>query len=178
MGGLAEDDDGYLYDQAFRQMIGKTSRVDTEVALNAEVLRAVALAGKVVSHHFEEALRNLGVTYQQFRAMVAIRYSGGGIQMHGIAAWLDVTPRTVTAIVDALEALALVERVHDPDDRRVFIVRLSEDGERRAAQALRVNSIQQRRVMGRLTSVEKRQLRHLSLKLMQAAQYPPEAPTT
>jgi DNA-binding MarR family transcriptional regulator len=47
---------------------------------------------------------------------------------------LGVTPRNVTGLVDALEADGLVERSPHPQDRRATLVRLSQEGNRIAAQ--------------------------------------------
>jgi DNA-binding MarR family transcriptional regulator len=164
-----EDAEGYLFDCAFRNMIA--GRVDRSQIFDAEALRSVVVAGKVVSHRFEETLRTLGISHPQFRTLMAIRYGPEeGIQMHRIAVWLGVTPRNVTAIVDHLEALGLVARVADARDRRAFFVRLTPSGEERAIAALRVNTADQKRVLGALTQEEKKQLRHLCMKLVRAAE--------
>jgi len=164
-----EDSEGYLFDCAFRNMIA--GRVDRSQIFDAEALRSVVVAGKVVSHHFEETLRTLGISHPQFRTLMAIRYGRDeGIQMHLIAVWLGVTPRYVTAIVDNLETMGLVTRVADPGDRRAFIVKLTPAGDERAVAALGVNIADQKRVLGALTQEEKKQLRHLCMKLVRAAE--------
>jgi DNA-binding MarR family transcriptional regulator len=50
--------------------------------------------------------------------------------MADLAAQLDVVPRSVTTMVDALEAAGLVGRHADPGDRRSVLVALSDDGRR------------------------------------------------
>ncbi len=44
------------------------------------------------------------------------------LRMADIAAQLDVVPRSVTTMVDGLEAAGLVVRRADPDDRRSVLV--------------------------------------------------------
>ncbi|MFN2463008.1 MAG: MarR family winged helix-turn-helix transcriptional regulator [Candidatus Dormibacteria bacterium] len=169
-----EDADGFLFDCTFRDMIA--GRVDRAQIIDAEALRSVVIAGKVVSHRFEESLRGQALTHTQFRTLMALRFgSSEGIQMHQIAGWLGVTPRNVTALVDQLESLELVVRVPDPRDRRAFIVRLTAAGEEKAIASLAVNTTDQKRVLGSLTQEEKKQLRHLCMKLVRAAQ-PARAP--
>jgi DNA-binding MarR family transcriptional regulator len=165
------DEQGYLYDCAFREhVIRRLSAAQLE---NAEALRAVSLAGKKVSQVFEANLQRVGLTHAQFKLLMAIRYGDkDGIHMHRIATWLGVTPRNITAIVDALEAMALLTRVPDPRDRRAFIVKLTPEGDERSAAALRVNDADQKRVLGALTPEEKSQLRHLCMKLVRAAEEP------
>jgi hypothetical protein len=48
--------------------------------------------------------------------------------MADLAAHLDVVPRSVTTMIDALESAGLVARHADPGDRRSVLVTLSEDG--------------------------------------------------
>jgi DNA-binding MarR family transcriptional regulator len=48
--------------------------------------------------------------------------------MADLAAQLDVVPRSVTTMVDALEAAGLVVRHADTGDRRSVLVVLSDDG--------------------------------------------------
>ena len=168
-----EDAEGYLYDPAFRSYISK--RLKGTQLESAEALRAVALAGKKVFATFEANLVQVGLTHAQFRTLMAVRYGAGaeaGVQMSHIAAWLGVTPRNVTGIVDALEAMGLVSRVSDPRDRRAFMVQLTAAGDERAAAALRVNEADQKRVFGALSGEEKKQLRHLCMKLVRSAEEP------
>ncbi|MFN2466228.1 MAG: MarR family winged helix-turn-helix transcriptional regulator [Candidatus Dormibacteria bacterium] len=167
-----EDSDGYLFDCGFRDML-RAKGTDRAQVADAEALRSVVMAGKIVSARFEENLGALGITHPQFRTMMALRYGAeNGIQMHRIAAWLGVTPRNVTAIVDALEGMGLVARVPDPEDRRAFKVRLTAAGEERSVDAFRVNRSDQRQVLGALTEEEKKQLRHLCVKLIRAVKDP------
>ena len=170
-----EDAEGYLYDCGFRDML--TGRgIDRDQVAAAEALRAVVVAGKVVTQRFEENLAAQGITHPQFRTLMAITYgSPNGIHMHRIAVWLGVTPRNVTAIVDALEGMGLVIRVADPADRRAFKVQLTPAGEERAHAALRINKADQKEVLGALTQEETKQLRHLSMKLIRAVKEPAAA---
>ncbi|HEY8740222.1 MAG TPA: MarR family transcriptional regulator [Candidatus Dormibacteraeota bacterium] len=172
---FVEDDEGYLYDCGFRDML--TGRgIDRDQVAAAEALRAVVIAGKVVTQRFEETLVKHGLTHPQFRTLMAIRYGAEtGLHMHSIAIWLGVTPRNVTAIVDALEALGLVTRVPDPADRRAFKVKLTALGEERSVAAMRVNKADQRAVLGTLTTEETKQLRHLTMKLIRAVKEPEAA---
>ena len=170
-----EDAEGYLYDCGFRDMIAGRG-IDLAQVTAAEALRAVVMAGKVVTHRFEENLAAVDITHPQFRTLMAIRYGPkSGLQMHRIAVWLGVTPRNVTAIVDALEAQGLVTRVPDPADRRAFMVRMTPAGEAKADASVKVNKGDQRQVLGALTEEETKQLRHLCMKLIRAVKEPAAA---
>ena len=172
---FVEDDEGYLYDCGFRDMLTRKG-IDRDQLDAAEALRSVVLAGKVVSHSFEETLAAQGITHAQFRTLMAVRYGPqDGLHMHRIALWLGVTPRNVTGIVDALEGQGLVARVADPTDRRAFKVRMTPTGESRADAALKVNKVDQKQVLGALTPEETKQLRHLCMKLIRAVKEPAAA---
>jgi DNA-binding MarR family transcriptional regulator len=170
-----EDAEGYLYDCGFRDMIAGRG-IDRDQVASAEALRAVVMAGKVVTQRFEEKLAALSITHPQFRTLMAVRYGPkSGLHMHRIAVWLGVTPRNVTAIVDALEGMGLVARVADPTDRRAFEVQLTAAGEDRTVAAMRVNKLDQKEVLGALTPEETKQLRHLTMKLIRAVKEPSAA---
>ncbi|MFH8248761.1 MarR family winged helix-turn-helix transcriptional regulator [Microbacterium sp. B2969] len=55
-------------------------------------------------------------------------HHSGPVQQHTIAAALNVTPRNITGLVDALEAVGYVERIPDPTDRRARLVGLTPQG--------------------------------------------------
>jgi DNA-binding MarR family transcriptional regulator len=54
-----------------------------------------------------------------------------------LAAALNVTPRNVTGLIDALEATGFVERRRHPSDRRATLVTLTELGARATAEMAR-----------------------------------------
>ncbi len=89
--------------------------------------------------------------------------------MADLAAQLDVVPRSVTTMVDALEATGLVARHADPGDRRSVLVALSDDGRRLLdrLEAARRDSAEE--VFGGLDRAQRRQLLELLGVLCRAA---------
>jgi DNA-binding MarR family transcriptional regulator len=73
-------------------------------------------------------LAPLGLTYAQARVLRLVAADGRPLRMADLAAQLDVVPRSVTTMVDALESAGLVARHADPGDRRSVLVALSDDG--------------------------------------------------
>jgi len=73
-------------------------------------------------------LAPLGLTYAQARVLRLVAAEGRPLRMADLAAQLDVVPRSVTTMVDALEATGLVARHADPGDRRSVLVSLSDHG--------------------------------------------------
>ena len=98
----------------------------------AEIDPAVEIAdllGKVVRRLHRgtsEALAPLGLSRAQARVVRLL--ADGPLRMATIAERLSVVPRTVTDLVDGVEAAGLVARHADPDDRRSTLVTLTADG--------------------------------------------------
>jgi DNA-binding MarR family transcriptional regulator len=74
--------------------------------------------------HHEVTLRGTSLRMPHVRLLFAIAgNSNGGISVKDLAEKTGVTPGAITQFVDALVEKGLVERVEDPEDRR--IVRLT-----------------------------------------------------
>jgi DNA-binding MarR family transcriptional regulator len=111
-----------------------TLRTPAPSAVAATVEPEVEIAdlmGQVVRRlHREtsEALAPLGLSRAQSRLVRLL--ADGPLRMATIAERLSVVPRTVTDLVDGVEAAGLVVRRPDPDDRRSSLVVLTADGRR------------------------------------------------
>jgi DNA-binding MarR family transcriptional regulator len=168
---FVEDDAGYLYDAASREVLTRVGKLDGGKLLRTEAIRAMVMAIKRLDQLIEDELVDTGVTHGQYKALMCVKnYGVTGTQMHAIAGFLGVTPRNVTGLVDGLEAAGLVERVPDPADRRATIVRVTAEGDAAAMRSRRVHQAVVNKVMGILTEEEKLQLRHLSTKLLHAVE--------
>ncbi len=75
--------------------------------------------GRLFRKRFNVSARELGVTGAQWRMLAAIRRTPG-INQGAIAGWLEVEAITAGRMVDRLEKAGLVERRHDPSDRRTW----------------------------------------------------------
>jgi DNA-binding MarR family transcriptional regulator len=95
-----------------------------------------------------EALAPLGLSRTQARLVRLL--ADRPLRMAAIAERLAVVPRTVTDIVDGVEAAGFVVRRPDPDDRRATLVELAPEGRLLLDRldALRRGSAEQ--VLGRL----------------------------
>jgi DNA-binding MarR family transcriptional regulator len=62
--------------------------------------------------------------------LLGVLHCGGQQMMSALSSALDVTPRNVTALVDALEADGLVERRAHPTDRRATLIALTSRGKK------------------------------------------------
>ena len=104
------------------------ARADLSAALDMET------AGRVVGRLFalgprlveilDLGAREYGMSYARGRVVAALQASGP-VLMRALSQAVGVTPRTITGLVDALEADGWVERRAHPRDRRATIVALT-----------------------------------------------------
>jgi DNA-binding MarR family transcriptional regulator len=85
--------------------------------------RLFALAPRLVEI-LDLGAREYGMSYARGRVVAALRTSGP-VLMRALSEAVGVTPRTITGLVDALEADGWVERRAHPRDRRATIVALT-----------------------------------------------------
>lgn len=88
-----------------------------------------ATFGPAYMRWVKSRLREGGVSYARMRLLSALHCKGPQI-MSCLSEGLGVTPRNVTALVDALEEEGLVGRRPHPKDRRATLIELTQKGAR------------------------------------------------
>ncbi|MDF6041028.1 MarR family transcriptional regulator [Streptomyces sp. NPDC005318] len=132
---------------------------DSDGLLAEQLLRLTRRLQRIQSRQLEP----IGITPAQFRLLRTVAHYDGPPRMADLAQRLDVVPRAVTSLVDALEASGRVRRTPDPDSRRVVRIELTDEGRatlrslrdaRRAAaeEILAPLTADQREVLGGLLS--------------------------
>ena len=106
-----------------------------------EVLRAAEFRRRLRRFlaHGDTHVRQAGLTPQRYLLLLAIKGAPDGSESRTIgqiADDLQLAQSSVTELVDRAEAIGLVARGHGGDDARTVVVRLSDTGEERLAQAL------------------------------------------
>ncbi|MFJ4439364.1 MarR family winged helix-turn-helix transcriptional regulator [Streptomyces sp. NPDC088923] len=105
---------------------------DSDAALAEQLLRLNRRLHRLQKHQFGP----LGITPAQSRLLRAVTVFPEPPRMADLATRLDVVPRAITTLVDALEASDRVRRVPDPANRRVTRIELTDEG-RETLEALR-----------------------------------------
>ena len=82
----------------------------------------------------EKQLKQLGMTFPQYVALAALSAWDGASQRE-LAGVMDIDTTTMTVVCDSLEKKKLIERRHDPTDRRVNRLFLTEAGKQAYAGA-------------------------------------------
>ncbi|MEV7127287.1 MarR family transcriptional regulator [Streptomyces sp. NPDC093260] len=99
---------------------------DADGLLAEQLLRLTRRLHRIQKRHLQE--HALGITPAQSRLLRTLAHFGEPPRMADLAEALEVVPRAVTTLVDALEAGGTVRRVPDPASRRVIRVELTDDG--------------------------------------------------
>ena len=86
-----------------------------------------AAFGPAYMRWVKSRLQEGGVSFARMRLLSALHCTGPQI-MSSLSGELGVTPRNVTALVDALEDEGLVRRRPHPTDRRANVIEMTERG--------------------------------------------------
>lgn len=112
----------------------------TAAAPGMAAVTSLMRAQQIVAARVDACLKPFGVTFARYEVLMLLTFSRRGtLPMKLIGSRLQVHPTSVTNAVDRLESAGLVTRSTHPDDRRAFIVGLTDAGRelaRRATEAL------------------------------------------
>ena len=92
------------------------------------VLDRLLEIGELFQKDMARAFRGTPLTPARTRVLWELAHSGPSTQ-HALAARLEVSPRNITGLVDALEAGGYVTRSPHPADRRAILVSLAASAE-------------------------------------------------
>jgi DNA-binding MarR family transcriptional regulator len=116
----------------------------------------------------EGRLRPMGATVARLRALRMLAREGVPMRMRDLSDMLGVAARTTTTIVDSLERDGLVERVRHPEDRRAFLLTLTEEGRRHHEQAEATDARALADATALLSPAERERLRVLLARIREA----------
>ena len=98
-----------------------------------DVVDAILYAAHRIRTSADASLREYGLSLPAYKVLRALENSDQS--MREVSEILHVSPRTVTDMIDSLEARGLVARGPHPADRRVTLLSLTADGRRQLATA-------------------------------------------
>lgn len=84
---------------------------------------------RLLRRDFDARAHDIGVTRPQWRVLVMLNH-GEGINQGCLAERLEVEPITASRMVDRLQEADLVERRPDPDDRRAWLLFMTDKSRR------------------------------------------------
>ncbi|MEV5176729.1 MarR family transcriptional regulator [Streptomyces flaveolus] len=109
----------------------------------------------------EARLREKGASVARLRAMRMLAQAQKPLRMRDLSEMAGIAARTATTIVDSLERDGLVERVRHPQDRRAFLVRLTDEGLRCHREAEEIDRLALAEATAALDADDREQLRAL-----------------
>ena len=92
----------------------------------SDAVDAILYAAHRIRTAADAALRDHGLSLSGLKLLKAL--ASGDRSMREVSQVLHVSPRTVTDLIDGLEARGLVARGPHPSDRRVTLLHLTEAG--------------------------------------------------
>jgi DNA-binding MarR family transcriptional regulator len=101
---------------------------------NAAVLKSMRRLAQAIEVRSREIARTSGLTIPQLIVMQSIRELGQ-VPTQAVSKSVSMSPATVVAVMDKLEAKGLIERYRSAVDRRVVHTRLTPSGQTALGQA-------------------------------------------
>jgi len=94
----------------------------------------------LVSNEIRRRLRaEFNVTLPQFDLLSQLERESGGLRLSDLSKRMMVTPGNLTGLVDRLVAEGQIAREQMPDDRRVVMVRMTDQGRREFSRMARAH---------------------------------------
>lgn len=132
------------------------------------ILWKTARAAESFAHRSIKSL-SLGLGVSDFGVLEALLHKGP-LPISALGNKVLLTSSSMTAAVDRLEELGLVERINDPNDRRTRLVALTAKGNKLIDKAFNRHAQDMEQIMSPLTEQERSSLVALLRKLGQHAE--------
>ena len=167
-GHLAVDADGRLFDRRTRDQLRTVHEADSDAVLGAvEAVRALLITAKALRYSGERWAQGFGLSEVRLQLLILVRHHPKQeLTLGQLARALDLSPRTVTSLVDLLERDRLVSRKPHPTDRRSMLVRMTQAGRDKVDQVWDELLRRYFPLLAGFTDAEMADLRHLCYKLL------------
>lgn len=128
-----------------------------------EALLDVVYTGMLLAKEGYQILRPFGLTDSQFNVLMLLKYQteDGSMNQTRLGDMLLVNRSNVTGLVDRLEKCGWVQRIADPVDRRVKLLKITKEGEETLLKAEKEYEKQVIRTMSSFSEKERKALTRL-----------------
>ena len=166
-GTLAIDRAGRLYDSRFREAIRSRRPLSDREMRTVEAMTALRITARMTRQLMDRWADKHGLSEGRLHVLFQLSAAPNHrLPLGELADHLDVSPRNVTGLIDHLEQDGLVERIDDPEDRRLTYAQLTPAGGKRIA-GMRAQGLEwQLKIAAGLSIQDLEQLRHACLQLI------------
>lgn len=130
-----------------------------------KLIEALMHSSKELELRFDAALGPVGISATKWYALHHIVQAGGQLSLGQLAERLSCVKSNATQLVDRLKAEKLVQRVSDPQDRRIILAELTPEGVQCYEAGLAVVQAFERELLGNLQEEERVLLHKLLARL-------------
>ena len=133
-----------------------------------ETLQRITRLGLLQSASFERLFARHGLSWGEFLVLAALRRGGPPYRMNPTALFnaLILSSGAMTNRLDRLEAMGVIRRLPDPNDRRGRLVELTAKGRRLVDRAVVDHLANEEQLLAALSVSERRRLAELLRKLL------------
>ncbi len=125
--------------------------------------------GQRLHDELERALEPLGFSPQHYFVLFNLSRYGPRSQL-SLGGCAAINRTTMVSLIDHLEGLGLVQRQHDPKDRRAYIIHLTEKGAATLERAMVFHREAEARCLQPLSPAEQKLLRDLLVRLVPSSE--------
>ena len=123
--------------------------------------------GKAYTRRIFAEMEKAGTTPARARLLMALKCRGT-CMMSELGTQLNVTPRSVTKLVDSLESEGLVAREQHPTDRRATLLKLTGKGMLVCKESMLANQAAVANIYDHISPADRKHLARIIKKLLQA----------
>jgi DNA-binding MarR family transcriptional regulator len=158
-----------MQEDAIDQIVQQWNRARPHLDVSVtHVLQRISRLYLLQSASFAAVFDRYGITFGEFEVLAALLRSGPPFQMSPtqLVDAVVLSSGAMTNRIDRVEALGMVKRLPDPDDRRGTFVVLTREGRQTVDAAVVAHLANEERLLGALSSAERGTLSRLLRKLL------------
>lgn len=128
-----------------------------------EVYWLLRKTSKQLKDELRKKIEDYGITWQQFHAIYHI--GDIGIPANELAKELHCNASNMTGLIDRMTENGWVYREHSKEDRRVWLIKLTDEGKKIKEKLLPIHKNNMSQIMKRLNDEEITEIKRLLIKL-------------
>jgi DNA-binding MarR family transcriptional regulator len=162
------------YDSGMVATIAEKTRARAKPELTQHAGFLLAQLGLAVTRQYRCALSPIGLKPRETQALLRLR-DNGAMSQQALGTALDIDASNLVALLNDLEAVSLISRRRDPEDRRRHVVEISRRGTKLVGEVERAAGEVEDQFFADLDEDERAALQGLLARVAQSANVPSPA---